>query len=279
VAECRKWRREGLQVDDNNNENYLRCARLPPPARAARALHACIISTHSTRSLVLAHAPVAGGWRAVHEHPRRPGAQPPRPARLRQGACGTPRGVWRARASECTAERKAVRVPHSAACGGARQHAAPAMAGGATAAASSSPPAASPVERRRSDAFPLAGSLRRDLRALSADLTRLALGGEEGDEEELPPSPADSDEETATSASEAESAGGRGAPEPDAGTVSSSDESRFGQGLKARARRCCCCCCCARRTGPPQANCWRPRLRAACRMLNVRGNPSACAGY
>jgi hypothetical protein len=83
----------------------------------------------------------------------------------------------------------------------------------------------------------MAGSLRRDLRALSADLTRLALGGEEGDEEELPPSPA-SDDETVTSASEAESThGGRGAPEPDAG-VSSSDDSRFGQGLKARVRHC-----------------------------------------
>jgi hypothetical protein len=127
----------------------------------------------------------------------------------------------------------------------------------ATAAVPAGSPQAAP--RRRADAYPLA-AMRRDLRALSADLTRLALGGEE---EELPPSPAESGDEDAyatSGTSDSEATGrGRGAPEPDDGAAaSSSDESRLGQGLKARA----CTLAAAKRIPASAARADRGRLPA-----------------
>ena len=106
---------------------------------------------------------------------------------------------------------------------------------GASGAAGAKAAAVSTPTRKRGNASPLA-SMQRDLRALSADLSRLAHGDAEG---ELPPSAAES-EEGMTSASGASEGSGRragGTSGTDGGIpASSGDESYKQAGLKVRSR-------------------------------------------
>ena len=124
--------------------------------------------------------------------------------------------------------------------------------GPAVAAASKS------AARKRDDASPLATKMQHDLRALSADLSRLAHGGLD---DELPPSAADS-EEGVTSASggvsegEARRTGGTSGTDAAGVPASSGDESYKQAGLKVGPRVVVSCC--------------RPRARAHPRLRFVR---------
>ena len=104
--------------------------------------------------------------------------------------------------------------------------------GDSGAAEASAAAASTHAARRRGAASPLA-TMQRDLRALSADLSRLANGGLE---DELPPSSAESDEGvTSASASEGSARRKGGTSGTDAGfPASSGDESYKQAGLKVR---------------------------------------------
>ena len=117
------------------------------------------------------------------------------------------------------------------------------MADNASGAAGPKTAAAStPTARKRGDASPLA-TMQRDLRALSADLSRLAHGGAE---DELPPSAGDSEDGVTSAsggASEGEARRTGGTSGTDAGVpASSGDESYKQAGLKVGPRETSSCC-------------------------------------
>jgi hypothetical protein len=109
------------------------------------------------------------------------------------------------------------------------------MADSSAAGASGGKPAAAAVPKARKRGVPSPLScMQRDLRALSADLSRLAHGGLD---DELPPSSGESEEglTSASGASEGSARRARGTSGTDAGVpASSGDESYKQAGLKVR---------------------------------------------